>query len=168
MTKSGEIHSKNLGILIGKYCTVSSFIFSEYQSPRRPSQEAVRCEADQEGEDDVDVLPSLSAEAGKSRLIESDDLVLGGRNAASQMEHFMPTRSLRGLEDIVEEAEYYDSYQKVGLLLFFPQILKNFKTLFLHRSVTFPCTSTPSGTSSIPSIWMPSSIPDRLSRAFHK
>ena len=119
----------------------SDFPMDEYQvpSPKAPTT-TPRPQAEPQitpeyEDEDAKELPSLAAEAGKSRLILEDNLVLGGRNAASEMEQFVPTNALRGLEDVGEEAEYYESYLKVGFLFLCARVVLDF-TLSLGRRVS--------------------------------
>ena len=73
-----------------------------------------RTRTEAEPEEIEDVLPSMKLTAEvKDRLIRPEEKVLSGRNLSVSMSEFVPSRSLRGMEDFADESEYYDSYQRV-------------------------------------------------------
>ena len=53
---------------------------------------------------------SLNAELASNRYIDADERLLG--DTATSMYDFVPTSRLKGMEDFVEESEYYQHYQK--------------------------------------------------------
>jgi len=59
------------------------------------------------------IISSLNPEQAKSRLIHPEERVLGASGGASALHDFVPTSELRGMEEFVEESEYYDLYTKV-------------------------------------------------------
>ena len=66
-------------------------------------------EAEEEGTRDE--VASLELSEVGNRLIRPEERLLTGR--AMALYEFMPTKDLQGMEDFVEESEYYDSYTKV-------------------------------------------------------
>ena len=62
-------------------------------------------------EKDIEEFKSLDPTEADERLIKPDKNVLGG--SSMSMYKFMPTAKLKGMEEFVEEAEYYDTYTKV-------------------------------------------------------
>jgi len=63
------------------------------------------------GEKEIEEFKSLDPNEADDRLIKPDKNVLGG--SSMSMYKFMPTAKLKGMEEFVEEAEYYDTYTKV-------------------------------------------------------
>ena len=53
---------------------------------------------------------SLNAELASNRYIDADEKLIG--DTATSMYDFVPTSKLKGMEDFVEESEYYQHYQK--------------------------------------------------------
>ena len=64
-----------------------------------------------EKEEVVDEFKSLDPGEADDRLIKPDKSVLG-KDMVS-MYKFMPTAKLKGMEEFVEESQYYDSYEQV-------------------------------------------------------
>jgi len=76
---------------------------------------------------------SLSPSEAEKRLIMPHDNVVGGGSMA--LHQYMPTKELKGMEEFVEEAQYYQNYKKVAsraitikpfLRLHFPSHLRCF------------------------------------------
>ena len=65
---------------------------------------------DKDSDEDLEPDYSLNAESATGRYIDADEKVIG--DAAASMYDFVPTNKLKGMEDFVEESEYYDYYQK--------------------------------------------------------
>lgn len=74
-----------------------------------------------EGKEDpqkVDEVPSMSPEQASDRLIRPEEQVYSGGGSgleavsASMFEH-VPSSKLIGMDDFVDEAQYYDKYQKL-------------------------------------------------------
>ena len=59
----------------------------------------------------TDTFKSLDPVEANDRLIKPDNNVLGGNSVS--MYQFMPTVELKGMEEFVEESQYYESYTKV-------------------------------------------------------
>ena len=75
------------------------------------STEDSEVEPETENPPDAPSLSSLDPSDSSSRLMKPDTNLLGG-NAVS-MYQFMPTKELKGMEEFVEEASYYEAYKKV-------------------------------------------------------
>ena len=63
----------------------------------------------------VDEVPSMSPEQASDRLIRPEEQVYSGGGSgleASMFEH-VPSSKLIGMDDFVDEAQYYDKYQKL-------------------------------------------------------
>ena len=56
-------------------------------------------------------VSSLDPSDSASRLMKPDNNLLGGNSVS--MYQFMPTKELKGMEEFVEEASYYEAYKKV-------------------------------------------------------
>lgn len=78
-------------------------------------------------------VTSLSMSEATTRLIRPEENVLGGWSMA--LHQFVPTKEVKGMDDFVEEAQYYQSYKKVAkqaisikpfLRLHFPSHLRCF------------------------------------------
>jgi len=78
-------------------------------------------------------VASMSSSEATTRLIRPEDNVLGGGSMA--LHQYVPTKELKGMDDFVEEAQYYQSYKKVAkqaisikpfLRLHFPSHLRCF------------------------------------------
>ena len=67
---------------------------------------------------EVNEVPSMSPEQASDRLIRPEEQVYSGGGSgleavsASMFEH-VPSSKLIGMEDFVDEAQYYDKYQKL-------------------------------------------------------
>ena len=95
---------------------VQPFIDVETQKQEAESSDLSSSSEDFEEEpeaetEDVPSLSSLDPSDSSSRLMKPDNNLLGG-NAVS-MYQFMPTKELKGMEEFVEEATYYQAYKKV-------------------------------------------------------
>ena len=95
---------------------VQPFIDVETQKQEAESSDTLSSSEDSEEEpeaetEDVPSLSSLDPSDSSSRLMKPDNNLLGG-NAVS-MYQFMPTKELKGMEEFVEEATYYQAYKKV-------------------------------------------------------
>ena len=55
--------------------------------------------------------PSLPQSEAEKRLIKPQDNVVGGGSMA--LHQYVPTKELKGMEEFVEEAQYYQNYKKV-------------------------------------------------------
>ena len=64
---------------------------------------------------DSESNPSLPPSEAEARLIMPHENVLGGGSMA--LHQYVPTKELKGMEDFVEESQYYDSYKKVATFL---------------------------------------------------
>ena len=64
-----------------------------------------------EEEEEEEEFKSLDPDEASSRLIKPDKNLLSGNSVT--MYNFMPTAKLKGMEDFVEESQYYESYEKV-------------------------------------------------------
>ena len=53
----------------------------------------------------------MSKEDAKDRLIDPENIVMGGKESI-QMYEFVPSKESLGLEDFVEEQDYYEKYSK--------------------------------------------------------
>ena len=64
-------------------------------------------------DDEVDELTvvhqSMSIEDAKNRLIDPENIVMGGKTSASMYE-FVPSKESLGMEDWVEEKDYFTKY----------------------------------------------------------
>ena len=60
----------------------------------------------------VDLDVSLNPEFAAQRYIDPESLVVG--DGSTSMYDFVPTSRLKGMEDFVEDADYYDHYQPMG------------------------------------------------------
>ena len=54
---------------------------------------------------------SMSKEDAKDRLIDPENIVMGGKESI-QMYEFVPSKESLGLEDFVEEQDYYEKYSQ--------------------------------------------------------
>lgn len=80
----------------------------EQDSPEPSKQEEQIIEEDPEKEEE---FKSLDPSEASSRLLKPDKNVLGGNSVS--MYQFMPTAKLKGMEEFVEESQYYESYIQV-------------------------------------------------------
>jgi len=80
--------------------------FPKYDLDSRPSM--------QEPMDDFDeVTESISLEDAKDRLIDPENIVIGGKTSASMFE-FVPSEDTINVKDgFVEESDYYTKYQEL-------------------------------------------------------
>jgi len=70
---------------------------------------------------DDNVYQSMNQETAKGRVIDPESIVLGGTignsmkqiSRSSEMFLHVPSSELKGLEDFVEELDYYQSYEKI-------------------------------------------------------
>lgn len=88
----------------------------ERQRPYAPQEAAVLSEGprEEELEDEVEeVRASLDPLQAGARLIEPEQKGLGG-GAASALYDFVPTTELKGMEEFVEETDYYKYYRRVA------------------------------------------------------
>ena len=49
----------------------------------------------------------------KGRLIKPDDMIAAGQNPADSLFDFVPSDTLKGLDEFVEESEYYKTYHQL-------------------------------------------------------
>lgn len=56
---------------------------------------------------------SMPKEVGSDRLIDSGNVVMDGGKSSISMYDFVPPDGLKGMEDFVEESDYYSSYQQL-------------------------------------------------------
>ena len=75
------------------------------------SSEDSEVESETENPPDVPTLSSLDPSDSSSRLMKPEKNLLGGNSVS--MYQFMPTKELKGMEEFVEEATYYEAYKKV-------------------------------------------------------
>ena len=54
----------------------------------------------------------MSKEDAKDRIIDPENIVMGGKTSASMYE-FVPSKESLGLEGFVEEKDYYEQYSKI-------------------------------------------------------
>ena len=76
-----------------------------------PEQSVPKSEVVRESEPD-DPCVSLNPDSAQQRYIDPDELVVG--DGSTSMYDFVPTSRLKGMEDFIEEGEYYDNYQPIG------------------------------------------------------
>ena len=65
--------------------------------------------------EEIDDIPtiqhkSMSKEEAQNRLIDPENIVIGGKTSASMYE-FMPSEKSTGMEDFIEERDYFEKYQ---------------------------------------------------------
>ena len=53
----------------------------------------------------------MSKEDAKDRLIDPENIIMGGKESI-QMYEFVPSKESLGLEDFVEEQDYYEKYSQ--------------------------------------------------------
>ena len=79
------------------------------------SEKSQQSSADEVDEDIEEVqqeeYKSLDPDEASKRIIKPDTHFLSGNS--SQLYQFMPTAKLKGMEEFVEESQYYESYTKV-------------------------------------------------------
>ena len=83
----------------------------DYEEDSRPSM--------QEDDEDLveDSLESMSMEEAQTRLIDPENIVIGGKTSASMYE-FVPSQATKKLEDnFVEESDYYTKYADLKQVL---------------------------------------------------
>ena len=78
-------------------------------------------------DDEEEKFKSLDPDEASSRLMKPDQNLLGGNSVT--MYKFMPTAKLKGMEDFVEESQYYESYEKIDT---------NFIKFKQHPKLNFP------------------------------
>ena len=84
----------------------------DYDEESRPSMQDV----DDPNEFKM-VHESISVEEAQSRLIDPENIVIGGKTSAS-MYDFVPSKATKKLEDdFVEESDYYTKYQEFKQVL---------------------------------------------------
>ena len=90
----------------------------------------------EEEEEEEEIFKSLDPDEAPSRLIKPDKNLLSGNSVT--MYNFMPTAKLKGMEDFVEESQYYESYEKIdtNFIKFKPYPKLNFPDHL--RCFTFP------------------------------
>ncbi len=78
------------------------------ERPARPTTRTPKIKEEHESE-----LSLPLDQDSANRVITPDQRVLGGRNEAAVLLDYVPATGLRGMEDVVDESEYYDYYRKV-------------------------------------------------------
>ncbi len=83
-------------------------------SVRNPKETAFEEDQDEDSVFDNAVTHvSMSKEEAENRFIEPDNIVMGGKTSVSMYE-FVPSEGVVGMEDFLEESDYYDSYKNVS------------------------------------------------------
>ena len=106
--------------LTGLGCMSLQDLYKDYNPEERlsasPTAQAssfpARPERRDEDEDTPNPALSMDAELAKKRLISPSEQVLGNAEALALYD-FVPTKNIKGMEDFVEEIDYYESYQKL-------------------------------------------------------
>jgi hypothetical protein len=82
---------------------------------KRPKRVEKNEELDEEPQPSLIETVSMEKDSVESegRLVKPSDQVLSGKNPAAAMLDFIPSKALKGMEDIVEEEEYYEKYTKI-------------------------------------------------------
>ena len=82
--------------------------FPKYSEESRPSM--IENESDF---DDLEEQKSMSIEEAQKRLIDPENIVIGGKMSASMFD-FVPSKSTKNWgDDFVEESDYYTKYQEL-------------------------------------------------------
>ncbi len=71
-------------------------------------------EEDPPDAEDKPVDRSLGKDALEGRFVPAGQAIIGSNESASAMYDFVPTMKLKGLEEFIDESEYYERYERVG------------------------------------------------------
>jgi len=91
-----------------QFVSALEYELSEKSSPSPPPEDPVPPDAPSHESDTASLPPSQA----QSRLIMPEDNVLGG--GAMALHQYVPTKELKGMEEFVEESQYYQTYKKVA------------------------------------------------------
>ena len=83
-----------------------------FSRPERPIPQAVDTE-ELDTPRIVDNSMSKEDVVSEGRLVKPSEQVLSGKNSAAAMLDFVPSTSIRGMEEFVEEEQYYENYTKL-------------------------------------------------------
>ena len=100
-----EIYNSELSDIVSSDPTLAENQDISQQLPKRP----VKVEVDEFEELKV-VEKSMSVEDAKSRIIDPDEVVIGGGKSSMSMYEFVPSEKIISEEEFLEESEYFKSH----------------------------------------------------------
>ena len=100
-----EIYNSELSDIVSSDPTLAENQDISQQLPKRP----VKVEVDEFEELKV-VEKSMSVEDAKSRIIDPDEVIIGGGKSSMSMYEFVPSEKIISEEEFLEESEYFKSH----------------------------------------------------------